>query len=155
MRRKKKKPIETYESYLVRILDWKIEYSLHLDKECKFSKSPYWEYCSLGLQGEFLAPPKLKGRELRINLLAERDLDEAITTPESIDYDPKGVGSLATRGRPADVICSLPFQAFAILVPMLHAGQIKYIIFSGSATRYGNAFIRGITLMSEYDPEDY
>lgn len=55
----RKKTVETYESYPVRIIDWKVDYSLRLDKDGSISGGPFWEYCSLELQGEFLGPKKL------------------------------------------------------------------------------------------------
>jgi len=74
----RKKTVETYESYPVRIIDWKVDYSLRLDKDGSLSGGPFWEYCSLELRGEFLGPKKLEGREVTITLLGSRSLDEEI-----------------------------------------------------------------------------
>jgi hypothetical protein len=83
--RKKKKAVETYEPYPVRIIDWKVDYSLSLDKEGGISGGPFWEHCSLELQGEFLGPKKMEGRKVTITLLDSRSLDEEIAKPDSIN----------------------------------------------------------------------
>lgn len=78
---KKKKTVETYESHTVQIIDWKVDYSLSIVKDSRIVEGPYWEHCSLDLKGEFLGSKKLGEREVRINLLADRSLDEAIAKP--------------------------------------------------------------------------
>ena len=155
MGRRKKKPVETYESYPVRIVDWKVDYSLHLDKECRFSEGPFWEHYCLELRGEFLGPERIKGREVTIAFLADRELDQALTNPNSLKWEPKGVGGLKARGKRSDFIGSLPFQIFGPVLTTLQSGKIKYVIFNGNALRYGSASIKGITLTGEYDPDDY
>jgi hypothetical protein len=151
--RKKKKAVETYESYPVRIIDWKVGYSLSIVKDNRIAEGPYWEYCTLELKGSFLGPKKLEGREVRINLLADRILDQKIANPDSIDYEPKGVGGLTARGKPADYYGSLPLQAFGPVLIMLQAGKINYIVFNGNALRYGHARIKGITLTGDLNKD--
>jgi hypothetical protein len=153
--RKKKKAVETYESYPVRIIDWNVDYSLQLDKDRRFFKGPYWEHCSLDLTGEFLGPKKLEGREVTITLLGNRTLDGEIARPDSLNYEPLGVGGLTARGKEATYIGSLPHQSFGLVLTMLQAGKIRYVIFNGNALRYGSTPIRGITLTGEFDPDDY
>ena len=80
MAQKKKRTVETYESYPVRIIDW-VDYSLRLDKDGSISGGPYWEHCSLDLKGEFLGPKKIKGREVSIVFLGDRGLDQAMAKP--------------------------------------------------------------------------
>jgi hypothetical protein len=154
MGRRKKKAVETYESYPVRIIDWNVDYSLRLDKDGSLSGGPFWEYCSLELKGEFLGPKKLEGREVTVTLLGSRSLDKEIAKPDSINYEPLGVGGLTARGKEAAYIGSLPHQSFGLVLTMLQAGKIKYVIFNGNALRYGNASIKGITLTGEFDPDD-
>ena len=81
MGRKKKKTVETYESHAVQIIDWKVDYSLSLDKDSRIAEGPYWEHCSLDLKGEFLGPKKIKGREVSIGFLGDRGLDQAMAKP--------------------------------------------------------------------------
>lgn len=152
---KKKRTVETYESYPVRIIDWKVDYSLRLDKDGSISGGPFWEHSSLELQGEFLGPKKLEHREVTITLLGSRSLDEEITKPDSIDYEPLGVGGLTARGKEATYIGPLPHQSFALVLTMLQVGKIKYVIFDGNALHYGHASIRGITLTGDFNPNDY
>jgi len=155
MAQKKKRTVETYESYPVRIIDWKVDYSLRLDKDGSISGGPFWEHCSLELQGEFLGPKKLEGREVTITLLGNRTLDEEIAKPDSINYEPLGVGGLTARGKEAAYIGSLPHQSFGLVLTMLQAGKIKYAILNGNALRNGHASIKGLTLTGEFDPDDY
>jgi hypothetical protein len=155
MAQKKKRTVETYESYSVRIIDWKVDYSLRLDKDGSISGGPFWEHCRLELQGKFLGPKKLEGRGVTITLLGSRSLDEEIAKPDSINYEPLGVGGLTVRGKDATYIGSLPHKSFAIVLTMLQAGKIKYVIFNGTTLRYGSASIKGLTLTGEFDPDDY
>jgi hypothetical protein len=115
---RRKKAVETYESYPVRIIDWKVDCSLRLDKEGTFSGGPFWEHCSLELIGEFLGPKKLEGREVMVTLLGSRTLNQEITKPDLINYEPLGVGGLTARGKEATCIGSLPHQSFAIVLTM-------------------------------------
>jgi|WetSurMetagenome_2_1015567.scaffolds.fasta_scaffold41366_5 hypothetical protein len=87
--------------------------------------------------------------------LGSRSLDQDITKPDSISYEPLGVGSLAARGKEAAYIGSLPHQSFGPVLTMLQAGKIKYVIFNGDALRYGHASIKGLTLAGDFDPDDY
>ena len=141
--------------YPVRIIDWEVDYSLRLDKDGSISGGPFWEHCSLELQGEFLGPKKLEGREVTITLLGNRTLDEEIAKPDSINYEPLGVGGLTARGKEAAYIGSLPHQSFGLVLTMLQAGKIKYAILNGNALRNGHASIKGLTLTGEFDPDDY
>jgi hypothetical protein len=126
-----------------------------MDKDGSISGGPFWEHCSLELQGEFLGPKKLEGREVTITLLGNRTLDEEIARPDSINYEPLGVGGLTARGKGATYIGSLPHQSFGLVLTMLQSGKIKHVILSGNALRYGHASIKGLTLTSEFDPDDY
>jgi hypothetical protein len=153
--RKKKETVETYESYPVWIIDWKVDYSLILDKEGGISGGPFWEHCSLELRGEFLGWKKLEGRQVTITLLGSRSLDEEIAKPDLINYEPLGVGGLTARGKDASYMGSLPHQSFGLVLTMLQAGKIKYVIFNGNALRYGHASIKELTLTGEFDPDDY
>jgi hypothetical protein len=136
MGRRKKRAVETYESYPVRIIDWNVDYSLRLDKDGSLSGGPFWEHCSLEVKGEFLGPKKLEGREVTITLLGNRSLDEEIARPDSINYEPLGVGGLTARGKEATYIGSLPHQSFGLVLKMLKAGKIKYVVLNGNALRY-------------------
>jgi hypothetical protein len=84
-----------------------------------------------------------------------RTLDEEIPKPNSINYEPKGIGGLTARGKEASYIGSSPHQSFGLVLTMLQAGKINYVIFNGNALRYGSAAIRGITLTGEFDRDDY
>jgi hypothetical protein len=144
-----------YESYPVRILDWKVDYSLRLDKKHRFSEGPYWEHHCLELKGELLAPDRIKGREIKVTLLADRELDQAIAQSDSIKREPKALGGLTSRGKNSDFIGSLSFQIFGQILTMLQCDKTKYIIFGGEAMFRGEASIKGVTLTGEFDPEDY
>lgn len=97
----------------------------------------------------------MEGRGLTITLLGSRSLDEEIAKPDSINYEPLGIGGLTALGKEATCIGSLPHQSFAMVLTMLQAGKIKYAIFDGNALRYGHASIKGLTLTGELDPDDY
>jgi len=154
-RRKRKRAIEAHGSYPVRILDWKVDYSLSLDKERRFAEGPYWEYYSFELKGEFLGPDRIKGREVTLTFLGNRELDQAIAQPNSITWEPKALGGLTSRGKSSHFIGSLPFQTCGQILNMLQCGNTTYVIFTGEAMRYGYASIQGVTLTGEYNPDDY
>jgi hypothetical protein len=154
-RKRRKKAAVTHVSYPVRILDWKVDYSLHLDPEGRFSAGPYWEHHSLELKGEFLGPDRVKGREVTITFLADRDLDRAMTEPSSFTGEPKAVGGLTSRGEKSDFIGSLPLQVVGHILTTLQAGKTRYVIFSAETMRYGRASVKGLYITGEYDPEDY
>ena len=154
-RKKRKRAVEAIGSYPVRILDWKVDYALRLDRECRFSEGPYCEHYGLELKGEFLGPDRIKGREVTLTFLADRELDHAIAQPNSIAWEPKALGGLTSRGKNSNFIGSLPFQICGQLLNMLQCGKTNYVIFSGEAMRYGYASIQGVTLTGEYNPDDY
>jgi len=81
---KKRKAVETYESYPVRRLDWNVDNSLRVDKEGSVSGGFLGEYCSLELKGEVLGPKKLEGREVTITF--------QYSWPECDDRDERHVG---------------------------------------------------------------
>jgi hypothetical protein len=154
-RGKRKRAAKVYESYPVRIFDWKFDYSLRLDSDRKFTEGPYWEHWSLELKGELLGPDRIKGREVTITFLADRELDQAIAQPNSIKWEPTALGGLTSRGKNSNFIGSLPFQVCGQILTMLQCGKTKYVVFGGEAIRHGHASIKGVTLTGEFNPEDY
>lgn len=154
-RKKTKSAAKEYESYPVRIFDWKVDYSLRLDNDHKFTEGPYWEHFSLEIKGELLGPDKIKGREVSITFLADRELDQAIAQPNSLKWKPKALGGLTSRGKNSNFIGSLPFQVFGQIMTMLHCGKTKYVVFGGDAMWHGNASIKDMNFTEEFNPEDY
>ncbi|MBU1180838.1 MAG: hypothetical protein KKE00_09650 [Proteobacteria bacterium] len=151
----RKKSDRGYESFPVRIIDWKTDYSLSLGKNHRFSEGPYWEHYCLELKGELLGPDRIKGREIKVMFLANRKLDQAIAHPDSIKWEPKALGGLTSRGKNSDFIGSLPFQLFGQILTMLQCDKTKYIVFGGEAMYHGQASIKDVTLTGEFNPEDY
>jgi hypothetical protein len=87
---------------------------------------------------KLLGPEKTTGRQVTITFLADRTLDQSIAKPDSINYEPKGVGGLTARGKLADYIGSLPLQSFGLVLTMLQAGnkdQIRHSQWEFTALR--------------------
>jgi hypothetical protein len=154
-RKKRKRVVEVHETYPVRIIAWKVDYSLRLDKDHRFTEGFYWEYYSLEVIGELLGPDRIKGRQIKITFLADRELDQAIAHPNSIKWEPTALGGLTSRGKNSDFIGSLPFKVCGQILTMLQCGKTNYVVFDGEAMRYGHASIKGVTLTGEFNPEDY
>jgi len=154
-RKKKTQSAGAFATYPVKILDWKVDYSFHLNKQPVTREGPFWEYGGLEIQGELLGPEKVKGREIKIVLLANRDYDRTLNDPVSTKWEPIAIGGLTSRGNDSEYIGSLPFQAFGQILTILQAGKFKFLIFHGKALRYGKASIESLNFTEEFDPEDY
>jgi hypothetical protein len=146
---------EQFCSYLVKILDWTPSYSLHLKTNKVISEGPYWDHCSLDIQGEFMAPKKVVGGQVKVCFLASREMDEALSNPDDYKAKPKSLGGLSSRGENSDYLGSLPYSAFGHTLNMLQAGKYKYVAFHGKVLRYGKADIKSIYFMFDYEPDNY
>ena len=146
---------EQYCSYLVKILDWTPSYSLHLETNTLLFNGPYWDHWSLDIQGEFLAPKKVAGKQVKVCFLASREMDEALLNPDNYKVKPKSLGGLSSRGKDSDYLGSLPYSAFGHTLNMLQAEKYKYVAFHGKVLRYGKADIKSFYFIYDYEPDDY
>lgn len=139
---------ELYESYAIKLFDWRLDYSFSAHKDSRWF-DPLSDYSSLEIDGEFLEPEKVKGRQLTLSFLANRELDEVIEDPSKLERDPVSIGSLTSRGKQSSYLGSLPFKAFPIVISMLENDKCQGILLHGTKLRYGSASIRSLHFVDE------
>jgi hypothetical protein len=141
-------------SYVIEILDWDFDYSLRLDPKCKISARPYWEYTSLILQGRFVEPQKLAGRDVKVILLGNRNIMYAMEKPLEFDWEPKSIGWLTVTKSQTEYLWSVPLDVFQLIVSSLTAGKIRFLSLHGETLYRGQTSIKSATLESTYVPEE-
>ena len=148
-----KKPVIQFVSYAFRIVEWAPAYHL---TPCPRPKDVdlWWESASIELEVEAVAPKKLTGRKLNIDLRAERRLAVDIATPPETEWRPKSVGYLEVRGDYSLCGVSLPYDAFWGVSGWLRAGKVGCLVFNGEPLRRGKASLRSLTLRRGLSEDD-
>lgn len=154
-RRKKMIIVAAFASYPIKIVAWRANYSFSLNKSKRLNDNLYSEYTRLEIDGVFLAPEKVRGKQVSITLLLDREFDRALTEPMSINWATQAIGGLSSRGKKSDYIGSLPFQAFPSILALLSAGKTECLLLSGEALFRGKAKIDFLQFCESCDPDDY
>jgi hypothetical protein len=89
-----REPTPNYQSFKVQIEDWAPSYSFALH-DFKHRQGLYWEHPELTISGIFLAPERVKDREVMLVFLGSRDDRQALEQP------PGDLQGRALRARPA------------------------------------------------------
>src|ERR1700722_6776545 len=104
---RKKKPIETYQTYIFEITDWEPGYLLSLNA-AKHDDQLYWESLSARISAKCVFPAKYAGLPTGIHLFADRNM----LNPEILKYDkewkPRCVGSLRVEAAEVYYDAALP-----------------------------------------------
>lgn len=155
-KQKRKSKERPFEAYIIEILEWEAPYSFSLSLDNDIDPGPYWEHIEIKIQGKFIKPQKLAGKELELCFLGNRQISSVMNDyKENYNWEPKAVGGLSVRGERREYIGSLPFDAFPLLSNCFSAGKFKYVILHGQSLRYGSADIRYAHFQLQYDEEEW
>lgn len=148
-RKKKVKPKDARELYMIEICQWKTDYSVGSDPHRTFKEGPYCETHLIQITGVFLEPPKVAGRTVRLGLKADRHMTLGLMDCKPGDKAPNSVGWLTSRGSYSVYWGSLPHDVFPTVMLMLSAGKYRYVQLNGLALRYGEAPVYHCSFMEE------
>lgn len=144
---------EENETYLIRLEQFEPHYSFSLGHN-QVRDGCYMEFCQPKIYGKLISPAIKGVTQVQVTVFADRSLDRECI-PKSADYSPSAVGFIELSDGILHVSLSIPFQAFAMLVPSLIAGQIEILYVSGKKLKYSKARIASLHFEGKYRPEDY
>lgn len=152
-RRSRKRSTPNYQSFYIQIEDWEPSYSFALN-DSKYGEGPYWEHLELTISGIFLAPKRVKDRDVRLVFLGSREDRRIIEQSPSADWKPLNVGVLflcvETKGISCDH-CQMMQYGVSRMLSHVDASEIVHL--HGILAR-GRCDVRSISLSRQVDPED-
>lgn len=155
-RKKKRKVVREYTSYLIEIQDWQAPYSFHLNRDRLLHKGPYSEHFELTFKGTFLYPQKYVGKDVDLTFLGNREKTKMLDEPEKYDdFQPLCIGKLWIRGETRNFLGSLPMDKVGLVINMLVTRKYKYLDLYGYTTRYGSAEIFSVHFEEVLDEDEY
>lgn len=75
-------------------------------------------------------------------------------TRKHVIGQPKRVGRLTLRGKIAEYLGSVPFDALTFISQLLKAGDVRFLILRGERPNRGSAAIRSMTFEKDFVRED-
>ena len=143
-----------YQSYILRIDDPEVAYSLEVDRK-RWTEGPYWEHLELSVRGTILVPDKLQGRQGTLTFLGDREITSDLDNPLESRRQPIAVGTLTIWGETTSYLGSLPHDMLWHLFTILSRGDIQMLALHGEALYRGNAKILTVHFERKIDPEDW
>jgi len=155
-RKKKKKVVRDYTSYLIEIQDWKAPYSFHLNHDRLLNKGPYSDHIELTINGIFLYPQQYAGNNCELTFLGDREKTRMLNKPEKFnDYQPLRIGTLSIRNDRRVFLGSFPMDSVKLIINMLIFEKYKYLDFYGYTPRYGSAEIFSMHFEEKLDEDEW
>jgi hypothetical protein len=137
-------------SYIVEIKSWDWSFSFSLPSG-RYELGPYSDHRHLKVEGNLLRPKKVKADTVELTFLPSPRNDAVARE----DQAPKCVGSLDLyRGRLMGLI-DMPVDALSCVMQMLIAGRSKYVALHGHRMRYRKALLRGYSIDTNYEDENW
>lgn len=147
---KVKKPAqELYESYAIRIKDWKAQYSISTNFEKVWGEGPLSDCLTIEIDGEALYPQKIIGKKVSVSISASREFDKQIVAPDKNDQQPRGIGYISGRGSQCNFFFYIPFQSLPAIIQILHAKKCQGLVLGGTQLRYGQGKIHSVSFVDE------
>ena len=159
-----RKPLSEAIDYLVRIEDWRCDYSfglnpsydpLHRDNGLSsFHEAPFSEYRDLVLSGVFLEPRKLREKKFEARLERQAYLDKKTVEENARRHEesmPKGVGGFLRQSLSILAFLAIPEDAFALVLQSAAAHKINFMTLRGQKLRYGHGTIYNYSLQERQD----
>jgi hypothetical protein len=143
-----KKP--EYQSYIFRVDNPEVSYSLAIDRN-GWAEGPYREHLELNVRGTMVVPERLQGRQGTLTFLGDRRIANELHHPIESRPQPIAVGSLTVRGERTSYLGSLPHDAFWHLGALLSRNDIQMLALHGEMLSRGNAKILTVHFEREID----
>lgn len=127
-----------YQSYIFRIENSDVSYSLRLDRS-RWAEGPYSEHLELSVDGTIVAPEKLQGRRGVLTFLGDRRMTRDLESPIESRTQPLCVGTLTIWGETTGYLGSLPNDIVWHLVGSLSRDEIRMLALHGETLYRGQA----------------
>jgi hypothetical protein len=150
-RKRQRKIVDEYCSYIVEIKDWELTYSHGLNSTPKLFPGQYSEHLDLCIKGFFRIPEKYSTKEIILTFIGDREI---FPVKNDSDFTPRCVGALSLRGDRRDFLGTLPFDSLPILTSLMEAKRIQFLDLNGSIPKYGRAYITWIHFFRSCDPNE-
>ena len=151
-RKRQRKIVDEYCSYIVEIKEWEVTYSHGLNSTPKIFAGQYSEHLDLCIRGQFHMPEKHSTKGVSLTFIGDREI---FPLKNDSDFRPRCVGALTLRGDRRDFLGKLPFDSIPIIVSLMQTKQIQFLDLNGLAPKYGNAYITWLHFFRNYDPNEY
>lgn len=155
MRRKASRKRAVEITYCIEITMYEPSYMFSLATNPDIDPGPYWEHAEIEMEGVIVHPEHLKGRQLRLVLLGDRDKVPVMEHPETCRWEPKAVGRLNLRGKTSEFLGSVPFDGLIFVSYLIESGRSKFLILSAESLYHGSAAVRSIRFSKDYGPDDW
>lgn len=143
-----------YQSYIFRVDNPKVSYSLAIDRN-GWAEGPYREHLELSVRGTMVVPEKLQGRQGVLRFLGDRRITNELDRPIESRLQPIAVGSLTVWGERTSYLGSLPYDALWHLAALLTGSDIQMLALHGETLHRGNAKILTVHFEREIDPAEW
>lgn len=153
--KKKRREKQSELTYCLEVTNYDPSYMFSLATRPDVDPGPYWEHAEIEMKAIIIYPKNLEGKSLDVTILGDRDTVGAVANPETCNWQPKSVGRLTLRGKTAEYLGSVPFDALIFISQLLKAGDTKFLILRGERPYRGSATIRSMRFEKEFGPEDW
>jgi hypothetical protein len=151
-RKRQRKTVDEYCSYVVEIQEWELTYSLGLNPNPKVFSGQYSESLHLKIKGSIRLPEKYSDREMVSTFIGDREI---FPMKNDSDFKPRCVGAITLRGERREFLGALPFDSLPIVESLMETRQIQFLDLYGLIPKHGHADIRWIHFFKNYDPSEY
>lgn len=128
--RKRRSKATDYQSYILRLENSELSYSLRVDGSW-WAEGPYSEHLELSVDGTIIAPEKLQGRRRPLTFLGDLRVTRDLENPIESRTQPLCVGTLAIWGETTGYLGSLPNDIIWHLFGSLSRGEIRMLALHG------------------------
>ncbi len=149
-KKRKRKQVEEYCSYVIEILSWELRYSISENRNKKLYPGPYSEYSSIEMTGKVIEPPKIADREIQCTLYGSREHDVRLNHPE--DYTEERyalVGSITAGKKYCSFTGWVPASVLFPIGQMVIAKEFRHLDLLGKPLFRNYANIHNIVLIKE------
>ncbi|HSW39570.1 MAG TPA: hypothetical protein VLL97_08780 [Acidobacteriota bacterium] len=151
-RKRHRKIVEEYCSYIIEIKDWELTYSHGLNSTPKLFPGQYSEHLDLSIKGIIRMHEKYSTKGVNLTFIGDREI---FPLKNDSDFKPRCVGALTLRGDRRDFLGKLPFDSLPIIDSRMETKRIQFIDLNGLAPKYGHAYITWVHFFRNYDPNEY
>lgn len=151
-RKKQRRTVDEYCSYVLDIQDWELTYSLGLNPNPKVFSGQYSESLHLRIKGFIRLPEKYSTKEIVATFIGDREM---FPMKNESDSKPRCIGALTLRGERREFLGVLPFDSLPTINSLMETKQIRFLDLYGLTPKHGHADITWVHFLRNYDPNEY
>lgn len=146
--RKRRRPLDEIITYVVTVTAWDRHWSFRVSDGSRWELGPYGGHGTLTLHGQVYRPEGFKYPRAEVTLSGRLGMRTERDTSTSI-------GSLDARDDLLRAYVFVPAEDMAELTVLTTSGRLQMAALSGTPLRYRQGQVRGLSLHTDFDPEEW